>query len=244
MENNPQDSEIQSLPPPTKHNQQQYRFTPEELRVLKECNRESFYQRSLPLCALLSGGIYYGVKTGLLKGHPRYGATPKIIAAVAIGYFAGKFSYQRRCAEKLMQLPNSPIAEMLRQRRRGHVQETVEPGYGPAMSMGPFSGFGSSYSDLNPERNIDIDTNRPDVDGLNDSFRPSLDNQVYEEEEMPPMQKHTTTYDELRKRNREEYQQARMPNIRPSESPHRMAPSPPRSDGHTSRTNKYGDTME
>lgn len=58
------------------------------------------------------------VLIGFLKGNARYGAVPKIIAAAAVGYFAGKFSYQTKCAERLMQLPNSRIGEMLRQRRR------------------------------------------------------------------------------------------------------------------------------
>lgn len=31
---------------------------------------------------------------------------------------------------------------------------------------------------------------------------------------MPPIQKHTTTYEELRKKNREEYQQKRVGNYR------------------------------
>lgn len=34
------------------------------------------------------------------------------------------------------------------------------------------------------------------------------------EEEMPPEQKHITTYEELRKKNREEYEQKRVPGYR------------------------------
>lgn len=60
---------------------------------------------------------------GHLNRNPRYGATPKVIVAVIVGYFMGKFSYQQKCAEKLMQLPNSPVGEMLRQRRKGMYRE-------------------------------------------------------------------------------------------------------------------------
>lgn len=60
---------------------------------------------------------------GYLNPNPRYGATPKVFLAVIIGYFMGKFSYQQKCAEKLMHLPNSPIGEMLRQRRKGMYRE-------------------------------------------------------------------------------------------------------------------------
>ncbi|KAF2892778.1 hypothetical protein ILUMI_13395 [Ignelater luminosus] len=187
-----------------------YKFTPEELRVLKECNKESFFHRCLPISALIGGGLYYGVKAGFLKSHPRYGATPKVILGVVVGYFVGKFSYQGKCAEKLMSLPNSPIGEMLRQRRKGGFQESLEPGFGPGMSLAPFSGMNPSdtYTDVPPRNSLDIDTTRPEVNGLDDSHRPSID------KEMPPVQKHVSTYEELRKKNREEYQQKRTGSYR------------------------------
>jgi hypothetical protein len=53
-----------------------------------------------------------------MKASGRWGATPKVMAAVFVGYFMGKFSYQKKCAEKMMQLPNSPLGEMLRKRRQ------------------------------------------------------------------------------------------------------------------------------
>lgn len=43
---------------------------------------------------------------------------------VIVGYFMGKFSYQRQCAEKIMKLPNSKLAEMLKMKRRGGLMET------------------------------------------------------------------------------------------------------------------------
>lgn len=36
----------------------------EEMRTLKECNRESFYYRCIPLSAVLSGLAYFGMKNG------------------------------------------------------------------------------------------------------------------------------------------------------------------------------------
>ena len=41
-----------------------------------------------------------------------------------MGYFVGKFSYQKQCAEKIMALPNSKLGEMLRQRKKGGIIET------------------------------------------------------------------------------------------------------------------------
>lgn len=47
----------------------------------------------------------------------RFGYAPKMIGGAVVGYFLGKVSYQNACAEKLMQLPNSPIGEALRKRK-------------------------------------------------------------------------------------------------------------------------------
>ncbi|XP_018567692.1 OCIA domain-containing protein 1 [Anoplophora glabripennis] len=246
--NNPNNDEAEKeprrqFPGPHARNNQQYKFTPDELRVIRECNKESFYQRCLPLGALLGGGVYYGVKTGSLKPNTRFGATPKVLTAVVVGYFIGKFSYQAKCAEKLMQLPNSQLGEMLRQKRRGNLQESLDTSFGPGMSLAPFSGMSSydTYSDLNPNSSLNMDTARPDAPGLDDYQRPSVDNPIYEEE-MPPIQKHTTTYEELRKKNREEYQQKRIGNYR---EPAKPLPPPSKSSSETedpsAAKTKYGD---
>lgn len=246
---NPDEAEKQPtrpLPGPRGRNNQQYKFTPEELRVIRECNKESFYQRCVPLGTLLGGGVYYGVKTGFFKASPRFGAAPKVITAVVMGYFIGKFSYQAKCAEKLMQLPNSQIGEMLRQRRRGNLQDSLDTGFGPAMSLAPFSGMNSydTYTDLNPNNSLDLDTTRPDAPGLEDYQRPSVDNPIYEEE-MPPIQKHNTTYEELRKKNREEYQQKRIGNYREPVKPSSPSAKPSSESEETynpsAAKTKYGD---
>ncbi|KAJ3635075.1 hypothetical protein MTP99_008009 [Tenebrio molitor] len=232
--------------PDPKH-RSHYKFSPEEIRVIKECNRESFYQRCLPLSALLGFSTYYGVKSGYLRANPRFGAIPKVGVSIVVGYFLGKFSYQTKCAEKLMQLPNSQIGEILRRRRQGNFQESLEPGFGPGMSLGPFSGISSAdtYTDLGPGNSMDLDTTRPQFEGLDDNHRPSVDNPIYEEE-MPPVQKHVTTYDELRKKNREEYQQKRTANYK---EPPKSTPPPPSSSSSSSASsegarNKYGDVWE
>lgn len=84
------------------------------LSVLRECNRESLIQRSIPMGTGLGLLAYYCVKQGYLSGSTRFGAGPKVLLGATIGYFAGKISYQQKCAEKLMRLPNSRLAEMLR----------------------------------------------------------------------------------------------------------------------------------
>ena len=58
-----------------------------------------------------------------LQGSPKYGPIPKVALGVVLGYFAGKFSYQTKCAEKIMRIPNSQLGEMLRRRRNGGLSE-------------------------------------------------------------------------------------------------------------------------
>lgn len=241
---------------PTSQGKSPYQFSPEEMRVMRECNRESFYQRCIPLSTALGIATYFGINAGYVSASARFGAAPKVTIAVIFGYFIGKFSYQQKCAEKLMQLPNSEIGEMLRQRRRGNFKEGVEPGLGPSLSMAPFGGFGSAeqYSDIEPDRNPnhDIDTNRPHNDGLDDSLRPNVDTPSVYEEEMPPVQKHTTSYEELRKKNREEFAGKRLSSYKdvPTDSSSAVKTDPitifdaPPPSSRKAGTNKYGDSMD
>lgn len=223
-----------------------YKFSPDELRVMRECNSESFWRRCLPIGTAMGVAAYVGVNTGYLKRHPKYGPTPKVVVSVIIGYFIGKFSYQTKCAEKLMQLPNSQIGEMLRKKRHGYFQESFDSGLGPGMSLAPFSTPTEQYSDVGPRNSLDIDTTRPDYDSLDDSFRPTVDTPLYEEE-MPPIQKHTTSYEELRKKNREEYQQQRVGLYRNQDARGAAsAPVSPKAEEEQpkpTRTNKYGDVL-
>ena len=58
--------------------------------------------RSLPLSGLLAAGAHLGVQRGLLRPSPSYGARPKVVLGVLVGYFAGKFSYADACADKFL----------------------------------------------------------------------------------------------------------------------------------------------
>jgi len=90
----------------------------EEQRVIKSCQSESFWYRSVPLSAGLAAAAHLGVMRGVLKPHPSWGARPKVILGGLIGYFLGKFSYVDVCAEKfLIEAPDSNIAEAIRTRR-------------------------------------------------------------------------------------------------------------------------------
>ncbi|XP_053623662.1 OCIA domain-containing protein 1-like [Plodia interpunctella] len=212
-----------------------YRFSAEEMRVLGECNRESFFQRSLPLGTFLGLGAYAAVQAGHLRPNPRFGAFPKITLAVVVGYFLGKLSYQQACAEKLMNLPGSYIGQLLRDRRDGKIGggRTGLSNKSPTMfGAGP----GDIYSDAGPGSALDLDTERPLFS--DDAYRPDQDSGGQAAPESPP--RPALSYDELRRRNRGEYSEQKQdpykmdPGFMPP--PARRAPPPP--------TNKYGDSME
>lgn len=259
MDNNPgPDSPNYGAPSgPPRHGPQQppstqYRFSNEELRVLRQCNRDSFYQRSIPLASILGIGTYYGVQSGYLKPHSRWGAAPKVTLAAIVGYFLGKVSYQSKCAEMMMRLPNSRLGEALRQRKlKGGLQETIT--MDPNLSLSPF-GDVETNSDIGPHHEIDMD--RPYQEGLDDSQRPTLDSPSFEEEGLPAgTQPWSATYEDLRRKNREEYEQKKTKQfrgvassedvptvIRPRGPNPDVPPSPP--PAWNREKNQYGDVWE
>ena len=98
--------------------QGQVNLSMEEQRVIRSCQSESFWYRSLPLGALFASASHFGVMRGYLKPHPNWGARPKVILGSIVGYFVGKFSYVDVCADKfLAEAPDSNIAESIRARR-------------------------------------------------------------------------------------------------------------------------------
>ncbi|ETN61411.1 OCIA domain-containing protein 1 [Anopheles darlingi] len=207
-------------------NAMNYQFSQEEMRVLRECNRESFFQRSLPLGTVMGFGAWYAVQNNYLKASARFGPAPKVLIGVTLGYFIGKISYQSKCAEKLMQLPNSRLADLLKQRRLGGTGMTdkflPDQGFGASSMLTPFA------STPSPERHADesftnnsslnLDYDAPQYAGLDDSGRPTLDSMsiLDEDLQLPPAPKSSKTYEELRRQNREEYVKRHQQPYRPA----------------------------
>ncbi|ESN90000.1 hypothetical protein HELRODRAFT_91145, partial [Helobdella robusta] len=94
-------------------------FTKDELRVLKECNNESFYYRCLPLGVLFIGTTQLLTNRGILKPNKKFGALFKNMAAGLAAFLLGKLTYQGTCREKIMQLQDSPMADALRKGKWG-----------------------------------------------------------------------------------------------------------------------------
>lgn len=241
-----------------------YHFSSDELRVLKECNTESFFQRSLPIGTAFGVAAYFSVKSGYFRPNARFGAGPKVALSVIFGYFIGKFSYQQKCAEKIMQLPNSRLAEVLKAKKRGTFYETFTPdqGFGASLGMAPFANQPSSteqysdefYSQLNKSNPLDLDTDRPLMSELDGENRGDVDAETKYQDNLPitPPQ-NPVTFEELRKQNREEYQKKNTgiygqslsvydePTPPISRAPPLRRDDPP-PQTPTGPKNKYGDT--
>lgn len=206
----------------------------------------------MPLGVSLGVGTFLAVQKGILKPTGTYGAFPKVMLAGVVGYFLGKFSYQQKCAEKIMRLPNSRLAEALRRRKRGEFFENINPDGG--LSLAPFSSNTDVYTDesLKPNTNsLDLDISRPFNSGLDDTYRPNIDTPEREFNDNLPTEapQTTTTYEELRRKNREEYEKKTQnpyyKPVNPEEAPivRRSVQKEAADDFATGPKNKYGDVM-
>lgn len=93
----------------------------------------------------------------------------------------------------------------------------------------------------------------PTVAGLDDSYRPTVDSFVVEEQPLPTPTQIVTSYDDLRRKNRQEYEERQTEAMRRVETP-RKAPvaetspaygfrGPPSPLSHEKK-NAYGDVWE
>ncbi|CAG7728558.1 unnamed protein product [Allacma fusca] len=246
--------------------QQKYKFTSEERKVLRECNKESFWLRSVPIGTILASGVYTAVKSGFLSPNARWGPAPKMFGAAMVGYFIGKISYQRTCAEKIMQLPNSQLADYLRKQRGGRgmgFQEVLtleSESFGTPILSGsssdPVSSPGTSgtrSSDISDTRAISSFDNESHTFYSNIDIGKPVDEQMMNDDNLPPPRpQNTATYDDLRRQNRIDYEtQRHQPPPAPplsmdqSRRP-RFAPASPAAPPQPiSKTkNEYGDVWE
>uniref|UniRef100_T1IRH9 OCIA domain-containing protein n=1 Tax=Strigamia maritima TaxID=126957 RepID=T1IRH9_STRMM len=193
--------------PPTAH-PQKIRLTPEEIKVLRECNRESFYFRCVPFSTVAMASVHFAVKSGYLRPNPRWGSAFKVMTAGFIGYIVGKFSYQQKCVEKIMQLPNSHLGEALRKKQERGNYDKLDIDIGESLRSAQRTGAAdSSNFNYEPVDRIGVDTDKNIVyEGLDDSMRPTLDSESTVKDDVPtPVPSRYTTYDELRDKNRSEY---------------------------------------
>ena len=172
-------------------------FTPEDLRILRECNRESFYRRCLPL--LIAGNAlthtWFNRAPEPLSRNKRMSG--HFIVSVAM-WITGKLSYRRTCEEKLVTSGySSRLVDSIRKRR------------GITSTESELSG--DYYGDDNQTMTFDWkEDDRQSVmkDDHNRSQQqfgdgPTGDKPFYGDDDMSPeSRREFTSYDVLRQQNR------------------------------------------
>lgn len=231
-----------------------YNRTPEEDRVLKRCNREAFYFRSLPFMSISAGCAMALASRGFLKPWAKFASLyptapvlpkPAVLgAAVGVGFFVGKLSYMSECASRIMRLENSPLGEALRKQ-----QEKVgltPPGPAEMESVQPSSNEGHIYTDHQPD-------SPPAVQPSWISSSPQQD--VATPDWMSSGQRDATektsakSYEEIRQRERAERRGSVQTTPRPTYTPpplpaERQDDDTPSNLGARVRRNQYGDIIE
>jgi len=206
-------------------------LSPEEERVMRSCQSESFWYRSIPASSLLSALTLLGVQNGYLKPNPRWGSRPKVLLATVVGYFMGKFSYVNECADKfLIEAADGQVAEKIRI-QRGMAPREPREGHVDNSSA-------SEFGQVNQQSPVFNNPNSP-------TFNPNRG---------PPEQQ-LSGYEEMRRRNRES---AGPPGFTPTYQPSQqvsnqyqtLTPPPPSAESSppsklrplpSSGSNKYGD---
>ncbi|XP_061761786.1 OCIA domain-containing protein 1-like [Nerophis ophidion] len=218
---------------PTKvPNIMKYKPTEEEMKVLKECRRESFFYRELPFAAVGAALCHALIVKGFVSASPGYGSLPKVVFGGMFGFMAGRVSYIPKCQEKLEKLEHSPIAE----RFRGMLLQLPQSPGGPQSEMSDpdIPSFGAMFQPAEdpgqtPERGYprrSVDYNAPDQTDMEDDV---------------PKRK-ATLYEDLRLKNRENYE------VTLTQKTETLLKAPPEKEWERPtknvKKNSYGDTWE
>uniref|UniRef100_A0A8C1EUG4 OCIA domain-containing protein 1 n=1 Tax=Cyprinus carpio carpio TaxID=630221 RepID=A0A8C1EUG4_CYPCA len=228
----------------------------EERRVFRECNSESLWYRSLPFSAIAIAATQVMVSRGILTPSPRFGSLPKVAFAGMFGYITGKMSYMRVCEEKFRKLENSPLGEALRQRRLHHMpselnqfeganpsesqQSVSESAFQPSTEVSSMpesdSSYTSDYTYSRPSQSYDP---TPFSSGFSDSGPVNIRDDISPQDEDVPKKK-PVLYEELRSKNRENYEVTLTQKAETQMKPQTVAPVPKREV----KKNQYGDAWE
>ena len=208
-------------------------LTQEELAVLMKCNRDAFWQRSLPLMAAMSISTHWLVKMQYLRPHPVRGSLYKSIVAGCIGWVIGKMSYRGECQRRVLeQLPNSQLAKTIRDRQVQGVMHQHQPQQAGEPLVIP------------PPR-LDVDTTPLVTHGdYNNNDTNSNNNNIFEN--VNQVQSKGTTYDELRRRHHSnvatsQQQQHQQPQpVSPQPKVDYTQPQPQKRQ----RVNQFGDVVD
>nr|XP_020645294.1 OCIA domain-containing protein 1 [Pogona vitticeps] len=234
------------MDPPRQSGTVPYVLTEEEKQVIRECQRESFFYRSLPFSAFSMLITQLLIKKGIIVSHPKWGSIPKLTLAGMFGYFAGKISYMEKCKEKFGKLENSQLRELLWKQNRPELRsqqprfsnvpsssESVPAGELSRTSKYPVDNYGAiDFPSQDNPVPFSSSVGESSPSGITDGPPP---------EYVPPVEesaKRRITYEELRSKNREMYG-AVMP-----KSDVLSKPSQERPFKQETKVNKYGDAWE
>ncbi|KRX43973.1 OCIA domain-containing protein 1 [Trichinella murrelli] len=186
-----------------------FHLTFEEQNVLRECARESFIYRCLPLTVVGCFSAKYCQKSGLIKGHPIYGMTVKYLTIFGVAYLLGKFSYISECKEKILKrIPNSNLADAV---RKSNPSTIFQGNVGKRHDTTNSNGFrNEAEGDLVQNKFSDV-FDQTEIIGK--EFKPDNDNGSEKAESKPKV-----TYDSLRMKNRQEFFNQQKSMIQKSQS--------------------------
>uniref|UniRef100_A0A672MQ91 OCIA domain-containing protein 1 n=1 Tax=Sinocyclocheilus grahami TaxID=75366 RepID=A0A672MQ91_SINGR len=218
----------------------------EERRVFRECNSESFWYRCEQCSTLVMKAVM--IFNRIFTPSPRFGSLPKVAFAGMFGYITGKMSYMRVCEEKFRKLENSPLGEALRQGRLHHMpselnqsdfedpnpsesqQSVSESAFQPSTEVSSMPESDSSYTSDYP---YSSPSQSYDPTPFSSGFTP-----LYPDEDVP--KKKQVLYEELRSKNRENYEVTLTQKAETLMRPQTVAPVPKKEV----KKNKYGDSWE
>lgn len=168
-------------------------LTPDDTRILRECNNESFYKRCLPL--IIAGTAlthtWFGRMAEPMSQGKRIGG---YTAVTVIAWIIGKMSYRRTCEDKILTSGyNSRLVDAIRKRRG-----LPEPEFASDYSSDEPLAFDWKEDDrqsaMKDEWNRSLSRN---TDG------PTGDKPFYGDDDMTiEGRKEYTSYDDLRQQNR------------------------------------------
>ncbi|XP_071980617.1 OCIA domain-containing protein 1 [Engystomops pustulosus] len=246
--NSPQANLSEQQPPPPGRMQSGYTPTEEETRVLRECNSESFWYRSLPISVVSMVATQTLILRGVLTASGRFGPFPKLAFAGAFGYIAGKISYIKECRAKFLRLENSPMGDMIRQGSRPqpqfpqHAAHPSEFSNTDITAQAPLQTFAPTATEPPPRvYNSEYETGAAEVPfsaSMSESSPTGIgDNIVVEPEPiLEETKQKPVTYDELRDQNRDSFHKAGLASSR--------APVQEKKPWKEVKKNKYGDVWE
>merc|ERR1719354_888944 len=187
---------------------------------MAECTNESFFYRSLPLSIILMGATKAAVHREILKPNIKYGATANRGLASLIGYFVGKFSYASICADKF--LNKAPRSKIAEVIRKNKGLPPLEP-------------------EENNSAGFDNSLGVPLMGGSQGQAEPS---------EQPLQGIQSSSYEDMRRRNREPNQGVGpdgyrvpppLPENHQSAPPRPFPPYSPKAPQTGAGGSKYGD---